>query len=226
MNETGAAGARFLLLDQFDADVARVGVDCPFGWPTPFVEAVTAHQSFEPWPGRDLPPDPFRRTLRLRRTDEYVAETTKTTPLSVSADRLGATAIRLATILDRLAITGERVDRSGAGRFLEVYPAAALKRWGLPNTGYKAGPHKLDALGKLMDLLQNRAPWLEFPESARNMCRLSDHAFDALISALVARAAAGGLTDPPPADATRAAATEGWIHLPAGDSLEGLAIPH
>ena len=222
--EIGLDDAAFCAFD--DPRFDRVGVDCPFGWPTPFVEAITAHHLFEPWPGRNLPPDPFRRTLRLRRTDEYVKKTTGLNPLSVSASLLGVTAMRLATLLDRLAADGEGVDRAGTGRFVEVYPAAALKRWELPNTGYKTGTGKLDVLSELMDTLHSRAPWLELPGNVDHMCRSSDHAFDALISALVARAAALDLTDPPPADAAQAVRTKGWIHLPpAGSSLETLVSP-
>jgi hypothetical protein len=45
------------------------------------------------------------------------------------------------------------------------------------------------------------------------LIRTSD-AFDAFVSALVARAAALGLTELPPAQLAGLAALEGWIHLP------------
>lgn len=48
-------------------------------------------------------------------------------------------------------------------------------------------------------------------------------AFDALVAALVARAALLGLTDGPPAEARARAEREGWIHLPLRGSLELLA---
>src|SRR4051812_8584898 len=47
----------------------RTGIDAPFGWPEPFVTAVTAHAKGRRWPGRGKSPEEFRRSLRLRRTD-------------------------------------------------------------------------------------------------------------------------------------------------------------
>jgi hypothetical protein len=56
-------------------------------------------------------------------------------------------------------------------------------------------------------------------------CRHSDDAFDALICALIARAAALGLTTPPsPGTQTERASVEGWIHLPTSD-IPGLQRP-
>ena len=43
---------------------------------------------------------------------------------------------------------GEAIDRSGGGRFVETYPAAALSIWELPWKGYK---------GKKPDRRKNRA---------------------------------------------------------------------
>ena len=48
-------------------------------------------------------------------------------------------------------------------------------------------------------------------------CRRSDHALDAVIAALNARAAALGLTATPGAEQLDAARTEGWIALPTGN---------
>jgi hypothetical protein len=45
---------------------------------------------------------------------------------------------------------------------------------------------------------------------------------DALVSSLVARAIEQGLTDPIPRGMRWQAIREGWIHLPAADSLERL----
>ncbi len=71
--------------------------------------------------------------------------------------------------------------------------------------------------------LEKQVPWLQLTEDARKLCRRSDDAFDALIAALVARAAALGFTDAPPPEISAAAETEGWIHLPAAHSLRDLA---
>src|SRR5579859_4997918 len=58
-------------LDELLASLAageRAGIDCPFGWPTAFVAAVSAHAGHEPWPG-DMGQDGYYRSLRLRSTD-------------------------------------------------------------------------------------------------------------------------------------------------------------
>jgi hypothetical protein len=52
-------------------------------------------------------------------------------PLSVSTDRIAYPAMRIARLLG--AVAGEPVDRTGAGRIVEGYPAAALRVWGLPH---------------------------------------------------------------------------------------------
>jgi len=59
------------------------------------------------------------------------------------------------------------------------------------------------------------APWLELGGHGQ-ACRRSDHALDAVVAALNARAAALGLTTTPAAKQLSAARTEGWIALPTG----------
>jgi hypothetical protein len=39
-------------LIQICRDVEKVGIDCPFGWPAPFVAAFSAHALGQGWPGR------------------------------------------------------------------------------------------------------------------------------------------------------------------------------
>jgi predicted nuclease with RNAse H fold len=186
----------------------KVGVDCPLGWPEPFVEFLRAQQVNAPetitrgWRG-----------LAYRRTDERVRAATGLVPLSVSTDRIGITAMRAARIQALMAQRGHDVDRSGSGLLVEVYPAAGLKVWGLPHNRYK-GRARHEALGALVDALIAAAPWLDL--GGHDLaCRRSDHAFDAVVAALLARASALGAATTP-ADADRAAATvEGWIALPS-----------
>jgi predicted nuclease with RNAse H fold len=189
----------------------KIGIDCPFGWPEPFVHALGAHIAGLPWPGRAQPTNEFRTRLAFRTTDRYVRETTGQIPLSVSTNLIGMTTMRCALLLDAL---GE-VDRAGtSGAVVEVYPAATLRTWGLPNTAYKRSPNR-PALAALLDLLITRIPQLDFAAGARERCARSDDAFDALVCALTARAAAQGRTlQPSPGEQARRAAVEGWIHLP------------
>jgi len=69
---------------------------------------------------------------------------------------------------------------------------------------------------QLVDTLTAAAPWLELGDHEQT-CRRSDHALDAVIAALNARAAALGLTTTPAAEQLSAARTEGWIALPTGN---------
>ncbi len=190
----------------------KVGVDCPFGWPDAFVDMVVAHRAGRlaapPTSGR-----PWRRGLALRETDRAVHARTGLTPLSVSADRIGHAAMRWAAIAAALDARGVDTRRDGSGLLAEVYPAAALKRWGFAFRGYKRR-NGAAARHALVDALRGAAPWLALG-AHEPLCRESDDALDALLCALVARAVAVGATAPPTDSAT--AATEGWIHIPIGE---------
>jgi len=107
----------------------KVAIDASFGWPRAFVDALDAHRRFEAWPAPDDgAPETYRAALSFRATDRVVMHTRR--PLSVSTDKLGVTAMRCAHPLHRWSLAGESVDRAGGKRFVEVYPAAALARWG------------------------------------------------------------------------------------------------
>ncbi len=204
-------------------DTDRAAIDCPLGWPEPFVDFLIAHRS-----GRAPAPIgqsglEWRRTLSRRATDLHVAEAVPgCVPLAVGADRIAAVAMRAAGLLAALAAAGRPVDRSGAGLLVEVYPAASLRIWGLASRSYK-GPGNQAALGSLVDELRKALPNLDwFGYDA--LCKQSDDALDAVVCGLVARAAHLGLTTGPPDHLTARAATEGWTHLPSGrGSLAELA---
>jgi predicted nuclease with RNAse H fold len=195
---------------------AKVGIDCPFGWPDAFAAAVSAHGSFEPWPDAELV------DLRYRHTDRVVTEIARR-PLSVSSDLIGVTAMRCARLLSELDRRGDPVDRSGTGKVAEVYPAAALVVWGFEPAGYKrvGGLHKRKTL--IASLKDATRDWLEMSERAVELCEKSDDCLDALVASLVARATAVGLTLLPPRDRLDQVQREGWIHLPSPGSLERLS---
>jgi predicted nuclease with RNAse H fold len=198
---------------------AKVGLDCPLGWPEPFVRAINAHSQMGPWPGHGVDPEQYRRTLAYRETDRVVQESGRP-PLSVSTDRIGIVAMRFAGIADALARRDHPVDRSGKGLLAEVYPAAALRAWGLPDRGYK-GKGQEDGVAALADALMERIPWLSFADGAQARCRTSHDALDAFICALVARAVALGRTSwPDSVERWRLAEIEGWIHVPVGEPAE------
>jgi predicted nuclease with RNAse H fold len=207
------AGADDALIVEAVMGADKAGIDCPLGWPDRFVDFVTAHRAGDVQVPAGLAGRAWRRDLALRVTDQVVHEQTGLTPLSVSADRIGHATMRCAALLAELARRGRPVDRRGGGAVVEVYPAACLKRWGLPYRGYKRAANLIE-LGRLVDRLLEAAPWLG-PGAYEPLCRASDDAADAVVSALAARASALGLvTTPAPGEQASAAATEGWIALP------------
>ena len=184
----------------------KVGIDCPLGWPEPFVSAITAHRDSGPWPGGKP------REMVYRATDKYVHEQVGRWPLAVAVDKIGWVAMRCAALLHALWADGQPVDRAGGGVVCEVYPAAALRCWGIAPAGAKKRP---EVLGGLVDAVCEAMPALAFADGAEDACRSSDHVFDALVGALVARAAMLGATQLPETDEQRdRARTEGWIMLP------------
>ncbi|NUU20274.1 MAG: DUF429 domain-containing protein [Streptomycetaceae bacterium] len=190
----------------------RAGVDCPFGWPRAFTDAVAAHAHLRQWPGRGSGMAFYRKEMRLRLTDRRVYEETGKLPLSVAFDRLGAMAARWAQLADEVeARTGSPIDRSGAGQIAEVYPAAACVRWGI------VAPPSIDAVLRA-------APWLSCADADHDLCTRNRHCLDALLAALVARALAVGRCDDVPAEDYMAAEVEGWIRMPRkGSGLADLA---
>jgi hypothetical protein len=141
-------------------------------------------------------------------------------PLSVSADKIAVCAMRCAELLNALARDGA-IDRTGKGVAIEVYPAAALRQWGLDATRYKGNkPEQQRKRRQLIETItQATSAWLELDAEELALLAASDHLLDALVSAIVARAAAIGVTLPIPDDVQVVAATEGWIHLPIRQPL-------
>lgn len=189
----------------------RMGVDVPLGWPEPFVEVITAHAAGALAVPDDTGPR-WRRPLAMRATDREVHRRTGLTPLSVSTDRIAHPALRWAGIEARLRERGKYVDRAGSGVICEVYPAAALRLWGLPYRGYKGAKNAARRAG-LIAALSERNPWLDW-NGHRDLCLADDNALDAVLAALIAREATHGVCSPPPTDLMELARREGWIWLP------------
>jgi predicted nuclease with RNAse H fold len=208
------------LLDAVEsADVA--GIDIPLGWPDAFVTVVAGYHAGKPWP--DVTP----ASLCYRATDVHVERRLRELhrwrrPLSVASDRIAIPAMRAARLLTRLAERGYAVDRSGAGRLVEAYPAAALEVWGLPSRGYKGTKGAAVRAAIFADLERRTGRWLRLDALTRLSCCRSDHALDALLAALIARAATRGLCERPPTALSDSAAREGWIALPSPDAIDHL----
>ncbi|MET7364822.1 DUF429 domain-containing protein [Streptomyces sp. NPDC005566] len=205
----------------------KTGLDSPIGWPVAFTSLLAAHQAGTKLPVRSryVPHSGGRDGLvrfTHRLTDDVAWKRTgagKQRPLSVAADKLGIVAMRAVDLLERLAEAGTAVPRDGSGSVVEVYPAFALIQWGLAGKdSYKgakpaAPTARAEILAGLADGLS-----LDISERVRGRCTRSDHDLDGLISAVVARAAACGMTHSPTSDEEQAmAAVEGWMHLPRRD---------
>ncbi|MFD3450614.1 DUF429 domain-containing protein [Streptomyces sp. NPDC058691] len=205
----------------------KTGLDAPVGWPVGFAALLTAHQTGEALPvaSRYATLEDGRLGLSRfthRYTDDAMWKRTgagRQRPLSVSADRLGVVAMRAVSLLERLG-DGAAIARDGSGPVAEVYPAYALLQWGIaPALSYKGPkPAAMTARAEIIDSLEQG---LQFAlhQLVRDRCIRSDHDLDALISALVSRAVACGLTYTPETDDEHAmAAIEGWAHVPRRDA--------
>lgn len=101
--------------------------------------------------------------LTYRDTDEYVRHEVGKVALSVSTNRIGITALKAAALL-----SGRKVDRTGRGLIVEVYPAAALCRWGFDPFEHESQKVKLSYKGtkrivqrrRLVEAIRLQTPWL------------------------------------------------------------------
>lgn len=204
-----------------EASGCVVAIDAPFGWPTSFSDAVDSWtKGDEQW---SLSYADHAEKLRHRECDialnalltsRSVQQTL--TPISVSADKVGATAMRCAYLLSgwagRSAI--DCVHRNGLP-VVECYPAAALAVWGIDRKGYKGkadGTH--EARTEILRQLRDRTG-LHIDGDAEIVA--TDHALDAFVSALIARAVALGAVEP---RGVIENIHEGWIELPEAGALE------
>jgi hypothetical protein len=207
------------------ADVTKITIDGPFGWPSAFVDALAGR---DPWPGAAAGVNP---ALTRRRTDHWIARVARKTPLSVSTDRIAYPAMRLAGLFQHLAEMRPDtvVDRTGrTGRFCEAYPDPSIRAFGLWPDGVKIrasykGERGQEIRRAILGQLQAKAPWLAIASTQVEGCVASDDLLDALICALVARAVE--ITEyvhEIPAEDALAAKREGWIQLPTTGALDAL----
>jgi predicted nuclease with RNAse H fold len=224
----GSARLADLRIDVGDQEIVDLfgsmdmtGIDCPLGWPDALVPFLTGHSTFDAGPVLAHDGIEGRRLLAYRDTDRFVTAHTGLIPLSVSADRLAHPAMRCAVIQAKIAALHGPQLRDGSGRLAEVYPAASLKIWGLNARGYKGrGSSEAERLAVLVGNLKEQAPWLDLAGQDDRLAA-SDDMFDAVVASLTARAVALGRTAGPDDAHSKAARTEGWIHLPSC-SLDGL----
>lgn len=189
-------------LDDLIKSVDAVGIDAPFGWPIAFENAV-GNWTSKKWDTQ------LRGELQYRETDRFVRDKVeKWWPLSVSSDRIALPAMRAMALLTRHRVT----DKSGDGKFYEVYPAGSLKCWGLESRGYKDAKNEtcLSRRINILAQMKRQMPWLRIPGGYLE----SADALDALIASLTARAAKTAKTWTPEKNQVEKGRREGWIHLP------------
>lgn len=196
------------------AQASGTGIDVPLGWPQSFVEFVSDHASGS-LPAPETTDREWRRRLALRETDRHIQRRTGVWPMSVATERIAYAAMRWAGIEARLRAESVPVARDGSGAVYEVYPAAALKVWGLRHRGYK-GQKNSEVRHQLVDDLSELFPNLEW-NGHRELCFADDNALDAVLAAIIALEAYLGRCEPAPADLILSALREGWIWIPRND---------
>lgn len=204
-------------LTDIRSDAAVTAIDAPFGWPDAYVRALSGWHANGSWPA--VP----RQQLRFRATDLHVQRLTGIWPLSPSSDRIAVCAWRCAGLLSDWGVR----DLLGGDGVVEAYPAAALNCWGMPWRGYKAqAPAARERTSivrtQIVAELRRACPWLLLTDAQWAACEQSHDILDAVICALVARAASIGATVMPDEAVARQAAAEGWIQLPNCASISGL----
>lgn len=196
-----------------------IAIDVPFGWPKPFIEALTGYEI-----GVALERD--RRQYLRRATDAWIIKTLPDhlrreakppNPMAVAADKLGATAMVGTTLLNALSGTFRLSPReSGVSQaVMEVYPAASLWAWGLPHKGFKGAGE--DARNRRSEILERLKLFFGLKVAVQDTKTLvrSDHCFDALVAALTAREYTCSNTfDPPECILNEILRIEGWIRVP------------
>lgn len=223
-----------------------VGIDAPFGFPEAFGQSVEALRD----PTGKTSGSPHASDRDWRETEKITQYVTHSVtgkgndwPSSTVTNRITGHVINCDDL--RCEAIG-RARNWADGRLgcttgiVEVYPAAALERWGLSGFGYK-DKNKNKASVELCKLVYRLEIltylWLRVARiSYLSTLASKDDAFDALICALMARLASlpGGPTCPYHHTFTPAQMdlfrSEGWIHIPPSGStlryLDPANIPY
>lgn len=218
------------LLNLIAAEEEVVGIDVPLGWPADFAAAVARYMAGPDGQWTEDEDEFAASYFRLRETDKALVaygatQDVKLSPMSITADKLGAPAMKAAWIMSELSRRDDSftVDRTGReGMIVEVYPAAAIKLWQLDFPKYK----NLSAIESAAALATCREKIAAQGLPISGIGGLTtEHQLDALICALVARAARRNLTVvPDPARHSWATlSVEGWIHAPKPNTFHQLA---
>jgi predicted nuclease with RNAse H fold len=199
---------------EFAREATVTGIDSPFGWPRPFTDAIAAYAAGAAWP-RQKPEGLWFRLTDVRAQ----AIAGGRPPLSVSSDRIARPAERASRLPSLLGTRDGAARRDGADGVIEVYPAGALRCWGMATDGYKR-PDGSAVRMKITDSIVEQVG-LSLSATHRAALIATDHAIDPLVASLVARAFGLHRVVAPMADEQLLAVIEGWLYLPTG-SLDDL----
>lgn len=205
-------------------DWGRVAIDVPFGWPSGLLDLLGRWRRGEVV---DFPAErrKGRSETLYRRTDLVTWDRTGVKPIPVGVENLAWVSLRAFHVLSQADLHRDRVGLRSP--VLETYPKAALKCWPeMPLESTKSGDSapraRAEALARLVETVALR---IDDVDRGKLVEETKDHRFDALVCALVARAAMVGRTQLPVKADADAADQEGWIHLPSEGSLTTLARP-
>lgn len=203
-------------VQQILASQAKVllALDAPLGWPLALGNALADHMA-----GQALVPSPDM--LFRRETDRFVKRTYGKQPLDVGADRIARTAHSALTLLTTISkmIESEiplawNPDFNGVAA-IEAYPAATLRAYNLPDSGYKDKSEIADKAVR-KKIIDGLPPSLTLPNE-RNLLLSNADALDAVICVLAGMDFLSGNVHKP--TDTNLAHKEGWIWVKAPDGL-------
>lgn len=148
------------------SSAVKVGIDCPLGWPEPFISAISVHRDGGRWPGGKP------QEMVYRATDKHVHEQVGRWPLMVAADKIGWVAVRRRAA--RCAARPRAAQWTGPEA---VWCARCIRRpprgaGASCRQGSKTNP---ELLAGLVGAVCAAMPGLSLTDGAEDTCRSSNH---------------------------------------------------
>ena len=180
-----------------------LAIDAPLGWPTALGPQLINHSA-----GKEI--STSANELFRRKTDRFIQERLKKTPLDVGADRIARTAHAALRMIGELRhLVGQPIPMAWSPAItgieaIEVYPAATLLSRGIRSGGYK----RPENISERREIIEGLASELMLRSCITQVEQNAD-ALDAAVCLLAAADFVRGQAAPP--EDTIAAVREGWI---------------
>lgn len=220
---------------------AAIAVGAPFGWPSAMANAASRWRPGGRWEATTDGDRWLRRTETVTCHRVYgmpsIPENERIPshlkPLIIETLKPAMVTWHCSALLDALSRRGAEIltdqvgqpfPADGRVRVVEACPISTMQVWGISRVTCKAtGPQAVrrEILGSLEKI--GADGWITWQGTSRRRCVEWDGALDALMCAMVARAAALGLVHPPAPEDQAVARVEGWIALPVTPSLSDRA---